>query len=29
MERVVMQLLGLPNIRLATAFPRDLARLTP
>jgi len=24
-----MPLLGLPNIRLATAFPRDLHRLTP
>jgi nondiscriminating aspartyl-tRNA synthetase len=29
LERFVMQLLGLPNIRLATLFPRDLARLTP
>jgi nondiscriminating aspartyl-tRNA synthetase len=28
-ERLLMQLLGLPNIRLATAFPRDLHRLTP
>ena len=29
LERFVMQLLGLPNIRLATLFPRDLARLAP
>ena len=29
LERFVMQLLGLPNIRLATLFPRDLTRLTP
>jgi nondiscriminating aspartyl-tRNA synthetase len=29
MERFVMQLLGLPNLRLATTFPRDLNRLTP
>jgi nondiscriminating aspartyl-tRNA synthetase len=29
LERFVMQLLGLPNIRLATLFPRDLARLSP
>ena len=28
-ERFVMQLLGLDNIRLATLFPRDIARLTP
>ncbi len=28
-ERLLMQLLGLPNIRLATAFPRDLHRLAP
>src|SRR5215467_11863355 len=27
LERFVMQLLGLPNIRLATLFPRDLTRL--
>jgi nondiscriminating aspartyl-tRNA synthetase len=29
LERLVMQLLGLPNLRLATLFPRDLNRLTP
>jgi nondiscriminating aspartyl-tRNA synthetase len=29
LERFVMQLLGLANIRLATLFPRDLARLSP
>ena len=29
LERFVMQLLGLDNIRLATLFPRDLSRLTP
>ena len=29
LERFVMQLLGLPNIRLATLFPRDLTRLDP
>jgi nondiscriminating aspartyl-tRNA synthetase len=29
LERFLMQLLGLPNIRLATLFPRDLARLSP
>src|SRR5262245_10431897 len=29
LERFVMQLLGLPNIRLATLFPRDLGRLAP
>jgi len=29
LERFVMQLLGLPNIRLATLFPRDLTRLEP
>jgi nondiscriminating aspartyl-tRNA synthetase len=29
LERFVAQLLGLPNIRLATLFPRDLTRLTP
>jgi nondiscriminating aspartyl-tRNA synthetase len=28
-ERLLMQLLGLPNVRLATLFPRDLNRLTP
>ena len=29
LERLLMQLLGLPNLRLATLFPRDLTRLTP
>lgn len=29
LERLLMQLIGLPNIRLATTFPRDLTRLTP
>jgi len=29
LERFVMQLLGLSNIRLATLFPRDLTRLSP
>jgi nondiscriminating aspartyl-tRNA synthetase len=29
LERFVMQLLGLPNIRLATLFPRDMTRLSP
>jgi nondiscriminating aspartyl-tRNA synthetase len=29
LERLLMQLLGLPNLRLATLFPRDLNRLTP
>jgi nondiscriminating aspartyl-tRNA synthetase len=29
LERFLMQLLGLPNIRLSTLFPRDLTRLTP
>lgn len=29
LERFVMQLLGLDNIRLATLFPRDIHRLTP
>ncbi len=29
LERFIMQLLGLENIRLATLFPRDLSRLTP
>jgi nondiscriminating aspartyl-tRNA synthetase len=29
LERFVMQLLGLSNIRLATLFPRDLDRLAP
>lgn len=29
LERLLMQLLGLPNLRLATLFPRDLSRLAP
>ncbi len=29
LERFIMQLLGLDNIRLATLFPRDLSRLAP
>lgn len=29
LERLLMQLLGLANIRLATLFPRDLTRLAP
>jgi nondiscriminating aspartyl-tRNA synthetase len=29
LERFVMQLLALPNIRLASLFPRDLQRLSP
>lgn len=29
LERLLMQLLGLGNVRLATLFPRDLSRLTP
>jgi nondiscriminating aspartyl-tRNA synthetase len=29
LERFVMQLLALPNIRLAALFPRDLTRLSP
>jgi len=29
LERFIMQLLGLENIRLATLFPRDLTRLAP
>lgn len=29
LERFIMQLLGLDNVRLATLFPRDLNRLTP
>jgi nondiscriminating aspartyl-tRNA synthetase len=29
LERLLMQLLNLPNLRLATLFPRDLSRLTP
>ena len=28
-ERLLMQLIGLSNIRLTTTFPRDLSRLTP
>ncbi|MBE2197130.1 MAG: aspartate--tRNA(Asn) ligase [Anaerolinea sp.] len=29
LERLLMQLLGLPNLRLATLFPRDMQRLAP
>ena len=29
LERLLMQLSGVPNVRLTTLFPRDLARLTP
>lgn len=29
LERLLMQLTGLPNVKLATLFPRDLTRLTP
>lgn len=29
LERLLMQLTGLPNVKLATTFPRDLNRLTP
>jgi len=29
LERFIMQLLGLDNVRLATLFPRDLSRLAP
>lgn len=29
LERLLMQLLGLPNVRQTTLFPRDLRRLTP
>jgi len=29
LERLLMQLLGLPNLRLATLFPRDMNRLVP
>jgi len=29
LERIVMLWLGLPNIRLASAFPRDPNRLAP
>ncbi len=28
-ERLVMQLIGLANVKLATTFPRDIQRLTP
>jgi nondiscriminating aspartyl-tRNA synthetase len=29
LERLLMQLLDVPNLRLTTLFPRDLSRLTP
>jgi nondiscriminating aspartyl-tRNA synthetase len=29
MERLIMQLVGLPSIKLATTFPRDINRLSP
>lgn len=29
LERIVSNWLGLPNVRLATLFPRDPARVTP
>lgn len=29
LERLLMQLTGLPSIKLAALFPRDLNRLTP
>jgi nondiscriminating aspartyl-tRNA synthetase len=29
LERLLMQLLALPNLRLVTLFPRDMSRLTP
>jgi aspartyl/asparaginyl-tRNA synthetase len=29
LERFLLQLLDLPNIRLAVLFPRDLTRLSP
>ncbi|MFK7804345.1 MAG: aspartate--tRNA(Asn) ligase [Anaerolineae bacterium] len=29
MERLIMQLCGLPNVKLATLFPRDMKRLVP
>ncbi len=29
LERLLMQLLDLPNVKLATLFPRDMQRLTP
>lgn len=28
-ERLLMQLTGVPNVKLATTFPRDINRLTP
>jgi len=28
-ERLLMQLLGMPNVKLTTTFPRDIMRLTP
>jgi nondiscriminating aspartyl-tRNA synthetase len=29
LERFLTQLLDLPNVRLATLFPRDMGRVTP
>ena len=29
LERLIMQLVGLPNLRMATLFPRDINRLSP
>jgi nondiscriminating aspartyl-tRNA synthetase len=29
LERLIAQLLGLSNVKLAALFPRDLSRLTP
>ena len=29
LERLLMQLTGIPNVKLTTTFPRDLTRLTP
>ena len=29
LERLVMLLLGLPSVKLATTFPRDINRLSP
>jgi nondiscriminating aspartyl-tRNA synthetase len=29
LERFAMQILGLPNVRLAAMFPRDLTRVAP
>jgi nondiscriminating aspartyl-tRNA synthetase len=29
LERLLMQLLGIQNVKLATLFPRDLNRLAP